>query len=58
MTWLLRDPIPGWINNFNGLIGLLTVGGKGILQVAYANNYTYQNDIPIDTVINTIILLI
>ncbi|KAM0727958.1 putative fatty acyl-CoA reductase [Formica fusca] len=58
VTWSLRDPIPGWIDNFNGPMGLITAGGKGILRVAYANNYTQQNDIPVDTVINTIILVI
>jgi len=53
----LKDPIPGYINSFNGPIGLLTAGGKGLVRVLYANKYTSQNDIPVDTVINTIILV-
>ncbi|XP_072763113.1 fatty acyl-CoA reductase 1-like [Anoplolepis gracilipes] len=52
----LRDPIPGWIDNFNGPIGLLIAGAKGLLQVLYASNNISQNNIPVDTVINIIIL--
>ncbi|CAL1678653.1 unnamed protein product [Lasius platythorax] len=53
----LKDPIPGWIDNFNGPIGLFVVAGKGLLRVLVASNYISQNDIPVDTVINTIILV-
>ncbi|KMQ86903.1 fatty acyl- reductase 1 [Lasius niger] len=53
----LKDPIPGWIDNFNGPMGLFVVAGKGLLRVLVASNYISQNDIPVDTVINTIILV-
>ncbi|XP_072760080.1 fatty acyl-CoA reductase 1-like isoform X2 [Anoplolepis gracilipes] len=53
----LRDPIPGWIDNFNGPLGLLAAGGKGLLPILYASNKTSHNNIPVDTVINTIILV-
>ncbi|EFN68498.1 Fatty acyl-CoA reductase 1, partial [Camponotus floridanus] len=53
----LKDPIPGWIDNFNGPIGLCIFCGKGLFRVFYGSNCTSQNDIPIDTVINTIILV-
>ncbi|CAL1678654.1 unnamed protein product [Lasius platythorax] len=53
----LKDPIPGWIDNFNGPIGLGAATGKGLLKVACASNDTFNNNIPIDTVINTIILV-
>ncbi|KAJ8943432.1 hypothetical protein NQ314_009750 [Rhamnusium bicolor] len=26
-----EDPVAGWIDNFNGPVGLLTAGGKGII---------------------------
>ncbi|XP_070155095.1 fatty acyl-CoA reductase 1-like [Polyergus mexicanus] len=54
----LKDPIPGWIDNFNGPIGLIYLGCKGLLRVIYGSNYISLNNIPIDTVINTIILVI
>ncbi|CAL1689787.1 unnamed protein product [Lasius platythorax] len=57
VTFSLKDPIPGYIDSFNGPIGLLTAGGKGLLRVIYANKHTSQNDVPVDTVINTIILV-
>ncbi|KAM0724934.1 Fatty acyl-CoA reductase 1 [Formica fusca] len=53
----LKEPIPGYVNSFNGPIGLLIAGGKGIVRVAYASNHTLQNDVPVDIVINTIILV-
>ncbi|XP_070168529.1 fatty acyl-CoA reductase 1-like [Polyergus mexicanus] len=58
VTSSLKDPIPGWIDNFNGPIGLMYLVGKGLLRVIYANKHSSQNYIPVDTVINTIILVI
>ncbi|XP_025270785.1 fatty acyl-CoA reductase 1-like isoform X2 [Camponotus floridanus] len=57
VTNSLKDPIPGWIDNFNGPMGLCAFGGKGLFRVAYGSNCTSQNDMPIDIVINTIILV-
>ncbi|XP_025263366.1 fatty acyl-CoA reductase 1-like [Camponotus floridanus] len=57
VTSSLKDPIPGWVDNFNGPMGLCAFGAKGLLRVLYASKCTSQNDIPIDTVINTIILV-
>ncbi|XP_050449777.1 fatty acyl-CoA reductase 1-like isoform X2 [Cataglyphis hispanica] len=54
----LKDPIPGWIDNFNGPIGLLCFGSTGLLRLVYGNNHIPQNNVPVDTVINTIILVI
>ncbi|CAL1678604.1 unnamed protein product [Lasius platythorax] len=53
----LKDPFPGWIDNFNGPMGLSIAAGKGLLQVLCASNYISQNNMPVDTVINTIILV-
>ncbi|XP_029168978.1 fatty acyl-CoA reductase 1-like [Nylanderia fulva] len=52
-----KDPIPGWIDTFNGPFGLMIAGGKGLVRVALASNSISQNNIPVDTVINTIILV-
>ncbi|XP_029674185.1 fatty acyl-CoA reductase 2-like, partial [Formica exsecta] len=52
------DPIPEWIDNFNGPLGLLCFGGKGLLRALYASKNISQNYIPVDTVINIIILVI
>ncbi|KAL6446600.1 hypothetical protein ACFW04_001247 [Cataglyphis niger] len=48
VTSSLKDPIPGWIDNFNGPLGLSCFAGTGLLRVVYG----------IDTVIDTIILVI
>ncbi|XP_029168897.1 fatty acyl-CoA reductase 1-like isoform X2 [Nylanderia fulva] len=52
-----KDPIPGWIDTFNGPIGLMVAGLKGLLRVLFASNCISQNYVPVDTVINTIILV-
>lgn len=51
-----KDPIPGWIDNFNGPVGLMSLSAKGLLHVTYTDNYISQNYVPVDTVVNTIIL--
>ncbi|KAL6427792.1 hypothetical protein ACFW04_008310 [Cataglyphis niger] len=56
LTNSLKDPVPGWIDNFNGPIGLLSLGAKGFLRVMYIDVHNLQNNVPIDIVINTIIL--
>ncbi|KAL6419649.1 hypothetical protein ACFW04_011299 [Cataglyphis niger] len=58
VTSSLKDPIPGWIDNFNGPMGLLCFAGTGLLRVVYSSKYIPQNMIPVDTVIDTIILVI
>ncbi|KAL6446629.1 hypothetical protein ACFW04_001253 [Cataglyphis niger] len=58
VTSSLKDPIPGWIDNFNGPLGLSCFAGTGLLRVVYGSKYIPQNIIPVDTVIDTIILVI
>ncbi|CAG9838751.1 unnamed protein product [Diabrotica balteata] len=50
------DPIEGWMDNFNGPVGLLAAGGKGILRVVYAKEDMKVDYIPADFVIKGIIL--
>jgi fatty acyl-CoA reductase len=47
----LNDPIPGWIDNFNGPIGLLIGGGKGIVRVTLGNPNTVMDYMPVDIAI-------
>ncbi|XP_029169081.1 fatty acyl-CoA reductase 1-like [Nylanderia fulva] len=52
-----KDPFPGWIDSFNGPIGLMVAAGKGLMRVTLASNNITANYMPVDTVINTIILV-
>jgi fatty acyl-CoA reductase len=47
----LNDPFPGWIDNFNGPVGLLIGGGKGVLRVVLAKPNAVQDYMPVDIAI-------
>ncbi|XP_020299301.1 putative fatty acyl-CoA reductase CG8306, partial [Pseudomyrmex gracilis] len=53
----IKDPIPGWSDNFNGPIGLNIGGGIGILRVAYADSSLNCDFIPIDLVIRAMLIV-
>ncbi|XP_077995088.1 fatty acyl-CoA reductase 1-like [Glandiceps talaboti] len=50
-----KEPIPGWIDNFNGPSGLIAAVGKGLLRVAMANRNGILNFIPVDISVNVLI---
>ncbi|XP_011057889.1 PREDICTED: fatty acyl-CoA reductase 1-like [Acromyrmex echinatior] len=54
----LSEPIPGWIDNVYGPIGLFLGGGKGILRVAYLNKTSREDIIPVDIAIKATLVLI
>ncbi|KAI7698102.1 hypothetical protein SSS_05082 [Sarcoptes scabiei] len=51
-----RDPIPGWIDNYNGTTGFMVVLGKGVLRSMHVHKDYLCDLIPVDVVINTCIL--
>lgn len=55
ITASLRDPMPGWIDNYNGPSGYLVVAGKGILRTMLVDGKKICDAIPVDIVANTII---
>jgi alcohol-forming fatty acyl-CoA reductase len=52
----VEEPMPGWIDNVYGPIGLSVAIGKGLLHVIYCNKYANQNIVPVDIVIKAIIV--
>ncbi|XP_015178305.1 PREDICTED: putative fatty acyl-CoA reductase CG5065 [Polistes dominula] len=54
----IDDPIPGWIDNFNGPVGLMVAGGKGLLNGAYFNSDKVMDYIPVDLAVKVFILAI
>ncbi|XP_020298581.1 fatty acyl-CoA reductase 1-like [Pseudomyrmex gracilis] len=52
----ISDPIPGWLDNFNGPMGLLVGGGTGILRVVHLDANVFSDFIPIDIVIKVMII--
>lgn len=52
----LTDPLPGWIDNYNGISGFIAAVGKGVLRTCCGPEQQNKNDIvPVDFVSNCII---
>uniref|UniRef100_A0A1A9WVE3 Fatty acyl-CoA reductase n=1 Tax=Glossina brevipalpis TaxID=37001 RepID=A0A1A9WVE3_9MUSC len=50
------EPVPGWIDNFNGPIGLLIACGLGILRTSHANPNVRADIVPVDVCVQGLIL--
>lgn len=51
----INDPVPGWIDNYNGVIGIIVAVGKGILRTLLVPGH--KNDlVPVDLVSNCILV--
>lgn len=55
ITASLNDPMPGWIDNYNGPSGYLVTAGAGILRAMLVDGEKICDAIPVDIVANTII---
>jgi fatty acyl-CoA reductase len=55
ITAAWKEPIPGWIDNYNGTTGYLVVSGKGILRSMLVHPQEICDMIPVDIVANTCI---
>jgi len=54
----IKEPVPGWIDNVYGPIGLLIGSGKGVVHVTCINKYTHKNIIPVDIVVKAVLVVI
>ena len=51
-----REPIPGWVDNFNGPTGLIVGAGKGMLRTLHCHENLVADLIPVDIPINLLIV--
>ncbi|XP_043285674.1 putative fatty acyl-CoA reductase CG5065 [Venturia canescens] len=51
----LAEPMKGWLDNFNGPVGMMVGGGKGVLRVLYCDAKTKADFIPVDIAIKAMI---
>jgi len=51
----VEDPIPGWIDNYNGVSGIIVAIGRGILRTIYCPERKHDM-VPVDLVSNCIIV--
>ncbi|XP_026322634.1 fatty acyl-CoA reductase 1-like, partial [Hyposmocoma kahamanoa] len=49
------EPMPGWIENFNGPVGILVACGKGIMRSIYSDSELIADYMPVDISIKSII---
>lgn len=52
----LDEPMPGWIDNFNGPTGLLVACGIGLLRTTYGDPDVVSDFTPVDTSIKAMIV--
>lgn len=52
----MDEPIPGWVDNFNGPVGLLMACGIGIMRTTFGDPDVVSDFIPVDTSIRAIIV--
>ncbi|XP_050457641.1 putative fatty acyl-CoA reductase CG5065 [Cataglyphis hispanica] len=52
-----KEPIPGWVDNLNGCVGLFAGEGKGVIRSMHCNGNYNAEVIPVDIAINTLIAI-
>ncbi|KAK7872743.1 hypothetical protein R5R35_011876 [Gryllus longicercus] len=50
------DPFPGWIDNFNGPMGLMVGAGKGVVHTSYNDPDSHIDYVPCDVVVKGIVM--
>lgn len=50
-----REPIPGWVNNLYGPMGMFVGIGFGLIHVVYSDMKMKTDVVPVDMVANCII---
>ena len=48
----LREPCPGWVDNFNGPSGIMAGAGTGVLRTLYCKRACTADMVPVDLCIN------
>lgn len=55
ITASLREPLPGWVDNFNGVTGITVTLGLGLFPSLLATRKYRADIVPVDIVANTLI---
>nr|AWJ25021.1 fatty acyl-CoA reductase [Nilaparvata lugens] len=58
VTPSIEEPMPGWVDNLNGPMGLLVGGGKGVIRTMHCRGELCAQVIPVDKAINAIIAFV
>ncbi|XP_059617001.1 putative fatty acyl-CoA reductase CG5065 [Phlebotomus argentipes] len=52
----VKEPFEGWVDNFNGITGILAVGGSGIARVVYSSTEVKSNFQPLDVCVRSLLV--
>ncbi|XP_036318763.1 putative fatty acyl-CoA reductase CG5065 [Rhagoletis pomonella] len=52
----IEDPVPGWVDNFNGPIGMLVACGIGIFRTSCAEPDIVSDFVPVDVVVRSMLI--
>jgi alcohol-forming fatty acyl-CoA reductase len=53
---VMKDPYPGWVDNFNGPVGLLFGSGLGVVRTMFSNPDNRCDFIPVDVCIKAMMI--
>jgi fatty acyl-CoA reductase len=56
VTSSMTEPFPGWVDNFNGPVGLLIAGGKGFIRITYGDPNVIEDYMPVDVCIKVMLI--
>ncbi|XP_075167341.1 putative fatty acyl-CoA reductase CG5065 [Haematobia irritans] len=57
VTSAYKEPIPGWIDNLNGPVGIMVAAAKGVLRSMMCNADVNVEVIPVDTAVTGMIII-
>ncbi|XP_045533620.1 putative fatty acyl-CoA reductase CG5065 isoform X2 [Pieris brassicae] len=52
-----KEPVPGWVDNLNGPIGLMIGAGKGVIRSMHCCGHYHAEVIPVDIAINALVVI-
>ncbi|XP_049317469.1 putative fatty acyl-CoA reductase CG5065 isoform X2 [Bactrocera dorsalis] len=52
----VEEPVPGWVDNFNGPIGMLVACGIGIFRTSYGEPNIISDFVPVDVVVRAMLI--
>ncbi|XP_014610676.1 PREDICTED: putative fatty acyl-CoA reductase CG5065 [Polistes canadensis] len=53
----VKEPLPGWVDNLNGPIGMMIASGKGVLRTMHCDPDYCAEVMPVDFAINALITI-
>ncbi|XP_047040193.1 putative fatty acyl-CoA reductase CG5065 [Helicoverpa zea] len=53
----VKEPMPGWVDNLNGPVGVMLGAGKGVIRTMLCDGSLVAQVIPVDIAINAIIAI-